>query len=88
MANHKSAKKRARSNEKKAQINKSRTSRVRTFLKKVETAVSANDKKAADEALTSAQSEMDRGVAKGILKKKTASRKISRLSKRIKALKK
>ena len=86
MANHPSAKKRARRNADAAQINKSRMSRIRTFIKKVETALSASDSKAAKEALQAAQPEISRGVAKGLIHKNTAARKMSRLSARIKAL--
>jgi len=87
MANHASAKKRIRTNENRAEINGARRSRLRTFLKKIETALSEGDAKAAQSALLAAQPEMDRSVAKGILHKKTASRKLSRLSSRVKALK-
>ena len=62
-------------------------SRIRTFIKKVVTAIEAGDAKAADDALRAAQPELFRGVSKGVLKKQTASRKMSRLSARVKALK-
>lgn len=88
MANHKSSKKRIRRNEKRATINGARMSRIRTFIKKVELALLAGDAKEAETALQSAQPEISRGVSKGILHKNTASRKVSRLSSRIKALKK
>lgn len=87
MANHASAKKRIRRNERKALINKNRRSRIRTFIKKVELAIQGGDSKLADAALRDAQPEIQRGVAKGILHKSTASRKISRLSAQVKALK-
>lgn len=87
MANHASAKKRIRRNAKRAAINTNRRGRVRTFVKKVELALAAGDAKKADEALRMAQPELDRGVAKGILHKNAAARKLSRLSARIKALK-
>lgn len=83
MANHASAKKRVRRNEKRALVNKARVSRMRTFIKKVEQAVEAGDKKAAQAALKQVQPEMDRNVAKGVLHKNTASRKLSRLSKSV-----
>jgi len=86
MAHHKSAKKRIRRNEKRQVINKNRVSRIRTFVRKVEEAISGGDKKVADEALKNAQPEIQRGVTKGVLNLKTASRKISRLSARIKKL--
>ena len=87
MANHQSAKTRIRRNERRAVINGNRMARIRTYVKKVVMAVEAGDAKAADEALRAAQPELYRGVAKGILKKETAARKMSRLSARIKALK-
>ncbi|WP_417462372.1 30S ribosomal protein S20 [Kordiimonas sp.] len=86
MANSVQAKKRIRQNERRRVINKSRVSRIRTFVRKVEEAIAAGDKSAAGEALKSAQPEIMRGVTKGVLHKKTASRKVSRLSARVKAL--
>ncbi len=67
-------------------INKSRTSRIRTFIRKVELALSAENGADAAEALRMAQPEIMRGVSKGVLHKNTASRKISRLAKRVKAI--
>lgn len=87
MANHISAKRRIRRNEYRASLNTARTSRMRTFLKKVETAISAGDKKSAEEALKAARPELQRGAHKGLLHKNTVARKMSRLSARIKALK-
>ena len=86
MANHKSAKKRIRRNANRAEINKSRISRIRTFLKRVETAIASGDKGAAQVALKTAQPELMRGVSKGVLHKNTASRKMSRLSAKVKAV--
>ena len=86
MANHESAKKRVRRNARRAEINGARRGRIRTFLKKVEMAIEAGDKKAAQEALKNAQPEMQRGAAKGLFHKNLMARKISRLSARIKAL--
>ena len=86
MANHKSAKKRIRRNANRAEINKSRISRIRTFIKKVESAVEAGDGAAATQALKTAQPEIMRGVTKGVLHKNTASRKMSRLAARVKAV--
>ena len=86
MANTLQAKKRIRRNNKRAEINGARMSRIRTQVKKVEEACTAGDKKAAAEALKSAQPELARGVAKGVLHKNTASRKMSRLTKRVAAL--
>ena len=86
MANTPQSKKRARQNERKLKVNKARRSRIRTFLKKVEEAITAGDKSAANIALKSAQPELMRGVTKGIYKKNTAARKMSRLSSRVKSL--
>ena len=86
MANHKSAKKRIRRNANRAEINKSRISRIRTFVKRVEAAITSGDKSAAQTALKEAQPELMRGVTKGVLHKNTVSRKISRLSARVKAV--
>lgn len=88
MANHASAKTRIRRNNRRAEINGARRSRIRTFIKKVEMALASGDVKQAEETLKSAQPEIQRGVAKGIMHKNTAARKISRLSTRIKAFKK
>ena len=86
MANTPQAKKRIRRNNTRAEINTSRMSRIRGFIKKVETAIAGGDKTAASEALKAAQPELARGVARGVLHKNTASRKMSRLSKRVGAL--
>ena len=86
MANTPQAKKRIRRNDRRAEINGARVGRLRTFVKKVESALAAGDKDGAAAALAAAQPEMARGVAKGILHKNTASRKFSRLTKRVSAL--
>ncbi|MEM8693279.1 MAG: 30S ribosomal protein S20 [Pseudomonadota bacterium] len=86
MANSPQAKKRARQNEKRFVVNKARRSRIRTFLRKVEEAIASGDKATAEAALKMAQPELMRGVTKGVYHKNTASRKVSRLSNRIKAL--
>ena len=86
MANTPQARKRIRRNERRAEINGTRLSRIRTFVKKVEAALEGGDKSAAAEALAAAQPEMARGVARGVLHKNTASRKLSRLTKRVAAL--
>jgi small subunit ribosomal protein S20 len=86
MAHHQSAKKRIRRNARSAVSNRSRVSRIRTFVKKVETAITGGDKSAAEAALKAAQPELHRGVGKGVLHRNTAARKISRLSSRIKAM--
>jgi small subunit ribosomal protein S20 len=86
MANTPQAEKRIRRNDRRAAINKARVSRIRTFVKKVESSLAAGDAAAAAEALKAAQPEMMRGVAKGVLHKNTVSRKISRLAARVKGL--
>lgn len=86
MANTPSSKKRARQAERRAKVNKARKSRIRTFIRKVEEALSAGNAEAAREAQRAAQPEIMRGATKGVLKKRTASRKVSRLAQRVKAL--
>jgi len=86
MANTPQARKRIRRNDRRAEINGARISRIRTFVKKVESAIEGGDKTAAAEALHAAQPELDRGVARGVLHKNTASRKLSRLSKAVASL--
>jgi len=86
MAHHKSALKRIRQTDARTERNRARRSRIRTYVKKVETAITAGDQTVANEALRVAQAELARGVTKGILKENTASRKISRLNSRVKAL--
>lgn len=86
MANTPQAKKRARQNERRFEINKARRSRIRTYLRKTEEAIAAGDKDAAAAALKAFQPELMRGVSKGVFHKNTASRKISRLAARVKAI--
>ena len=86
MANHKSAEKRIRQAAKRTAINRARVSRVRTFVKKVETAISTGDKATAQSAFRLAQPELHRAITKGVLHKNTVSRKLSRLAARINAL--
>ncbi|MBE9477349.1 MAG: 30S ribosomal protein S20 [Proteobacteria bacterium] len=86
MANSPQAKKRARQAERRTVVNKTRRTRIRTFLRKVEEAIAGGDKAVAAAALKSAQPEIMRGVTKGIMHKNTASRKVSRLSARVKSL--
>jgi small subunit ribosomal protein S20 len=86
MANTAQSKKRARQNERRLDINKARRSRIRTFIRKVEEAIALGDKTAAQDALRAAQPELMRGVSKGVFHKNTASRKVSRLAARVKAL--
>ena len=80
MANTPQARKRIRRNARRAEINGSRMSRIRTFVKKVEAAIEGGDKETAQNALRAAQPELARGVARGVLHKNTASRKMSRSS--------
>ncbi len=86
MANSPQAKKRARQNETRFQVNKARRSRIRTYLRKVEEAIAAGDQAVAAAALKEMQPELMRGVSKGVMHKNTAARKMSRLSARVKAL--
>ena len=86
MANSPQAKKRARQIERRTAINKTRKSRIRTFLRKVEEAIDSGDKDVAIAALRAAQPELMRGVTKGLFHKNTASRKVSRLASRVKAI--
>ena len=86
MANIKSAEKRIRQTLTRTARNRARTSRIKTYVKKVETAIAVGDAAAAAEALRNAQPELQRGVTKGVLHKNTVARKLSRLSHRIKSL--
>ena len=86
MANTNSAKKRVRQIERRTERNRDRVSRIRTAVKNVEEAINAGDRTAAALALNSAEPELMRGVSKGVMKKNTASRKVSRLSARVNAL--
>lgn len=86
MANTKSAKKAVRVIERRTAMNKNRRSRMRTFIRKVEEAIATGDQSVAATALRDAQPEIMRGAQKGIIHKNTASRKISRLSARIRVL--
>jgi small subunit ribosomal protein S20 len=86
MANTPQAKKRIRRNDRREAINHSRISRIRSFIKDVESAVAAGKKDEAAQALRQAQPELARGVARGVIHKNTASRKFSRLAKRVAAL--
>ena len=86
MANTPQAKKRIRRYQRRADINGARVGRIRTFIKKVEAALASGDKAAATTALAAAQPELQRGVAKGVLHKNTASRKFSRLTKAVTTL--
>jgi len=86
MANTKSAKKMVRKIATRTAVNTARRSRMRTYVRKVEEAIAAGDKKAANAALVEAQPEIMRAASKGIIHKNTSARKISRLSARIKAM--
>jgi len=86
MANTPSAKKATRKIARRTAVNKDRRSRVRTFVRKVEEALAAGDKAAAETAFQNAQPELMRAATRGVLHKNTASRKVSRLAQRLKAL--
>ena len=86
MAHHRSAKKRIRQTIKRTEINRTRQSRVRTFIKRVEQAVAAGDAEQARAALQVAEPEIRRAVTRNVLKLNTASRRISRLSKKVNTL--
>lgn len=86
MANTPQARKRIRRNDRRAEINRARVSRIRTYVKQVEAAIAAGDGDTARAALQKVQPELARGVAKGVLHKNTAARKLSRLTRRLAAL--
>jgi small subunit ribosomal protein S20 len=86
MANTVSAKKMTRKIAKRTAINRSRRSRMRTFLRKVEEAIASGDRNAATAALRAAEPEIMRAAQKGIVHKNTASRKVSRLAHRVQTL--
>ncbi len=86
MAHHLSAQKRIRQTERRTEVNRNRVSRIRTFVKKVELAIASGNKEEAFAALRAAEPELMRGVSAGVLHKNTASRKVSRLSARVKSL--
>jgi len=87
MAHHSSAKKRIRQTARRTEVNRARTSRVRTYVKQVELAIASGDQAAAKAALLVAEPELMRVVQAGLLHKNTASRKVSRLSQRVKVMK-
>ena len=86
MANTPQAKKRIRRNANRATVNGARVSRIRTFVKQLEAALASGDKAQAEAALKRVQPELARGVAKGVVHKNTASRKFSRLTRRVATL--
>jgi len=83
MANTPQAKKRIKRNANRAEINRARVSRIRTFVKLAESALEAGNKDEAKAALARVQPELSRGVARGVIHKNTASRKLSRLTRRL-----
>ncbi len=86
MANTPSAKKRVRQIERRTEVNTARRSRIKTYVRKVEEAIASGDSDAAKAALKVAQPEIMRGATKGVTHRNTASRKISRLAARVKAV--
>ncbi|HMA16724.1 MAG: 30S ribosomal protein S20 [Bacteroidota bacterium] len=86
MANHQSAKKRIRTNARRAEVNGARIGRIRTYVKAVELAIASGDKSAAQAALKAAEPEMARGVRSGVLHRNTVARKMSRLASRVKGI--
>ena len=86
MANTPQAQKRIRRNARRAEINGARVSRIRTFVKQVESALASGNKDEAKAAIARMQPELARGVAKGVFHKNTAARKLSRLTRRLTAL--
>lgn len=86
MPNIASAKKRLRQTKKRTAVNRNRLSRIRTFVRKVETAIAGGDQEAARKALSEAEPQLIRGAQKGVLHRNTAQRKVSRLAHRIAAM--
>ncbi len=86
MANTKSAKKAARQTVRRTEANKGRRSRMRSYARKVEEAIAAGDKEAAAAALKEAEPVLARTAQKGLMHRKTAARKVSRLAKRVSAM--
>jgi small subunit ribosomal protein S20 len=86
MANHKSALKRIRQNEKRREYNRAFRSRARTFVKKARTAIDGSDVQAAEEATRLAVQDLDRAASKGVIHKRNAARRKSRLMKQLNAL--
>ncbi|MFM8701553.1 MAG: 30S ribosomal protein S20 [Hyphomicrobiales bacterium] len=86
MANTASAKKATRRNERRTAVNRSRRSRMRTFVRKIEEALAAGDKAAAAAAFKTAEPELMKAAQKGIIHRNTAARKVSRLAKAVRAL--
>ncbi|MFD2234276.1 30S ribosomal protein S20 [Phaeospirillum tilakii] len=87
MAHHSSAKKRIRQTEARTEVNRARVSRIRSFVKKVELAISSGNADAAKAALGDAEPQLMKGVQAGVLHKNTASRKVARLAARVRDMK-
>ena len=86
MPSHVSAEKRVRQTAKRTAVNKNRKTQMRSVVRKVEEALASGDKKAAEAAFKAAEPAIMKGVSKGVIHRNTASRKVSRLAKRVKAL--
>ena len=86
MANTVQARKRVRQNTRRRAVNASRTNRIRSFVRQVEAAIAAGNKKEAEAAFKQAKPEIARGVSNGVFHKRTAARKLSRLERRINSL--
>ena len=86
MAHSRQAKKRIRQDARRTETNRTRLSRIRTYLRKVEEAIEAGDKTAADAAYRLVQPELHKGASKGIMHHNTVGRKLSRIRKKIKLL--
>jgi len=87
MAHHSSAKKRIRQTESRTEVNRARVSRIRSFVKKVELAISSGNAEAAKAALHDVEPQLMKGVQAGVVHKNTASRKVSRLAARVRDMK-
>lgn len=86
MANLSSSKKMVRKIERRTERNRDQKSKMRSFVRRVDEAIASGDKAAAETALQAAQPLIARAGRKGLMHKKTASRKVSRLAKRISAI--
>jgi len=86
MAHSRQAQKRIRQTAKRTERNKARRSRIRTYVKMVDEAIAGGNAEDAMAALRNAQSELDRGVTKGVVRRNTASRTVARLNARIKGV--
>lgn len=86
MAHSRQARKRVRHNKRRAAVNRGRLSRMRTFIRRVEEAIASGDKREAEQALREAQPEIMRGASKAVVHRRTASRRVSSLARRVGAL--